>query len=187
MGGEETDLVVGSTLSLPALVKEGKIDAASTVAICKVGAGVVVPAGNPKPAIASAEDLKRALLAAKFIVFADPVRGGAAGIHIAGVIDKLGITEQTRPKTRLGAGGDITEVTLALGDGALGMTQISEIAQKPGAELVGPLPAEIQSYITFTAAVSPSSPNPQAAREVIKLMRSPAGVQSIKKNGMEPG
>jgi len=94
-----------------------QIDPASTVAICKVGAGVVVPAGNPKPAIASAEDLKRALLAAKFIVFADPVRGGAAGIHIAGVIEKLGITEQTRPKTRLGAGGDITEVTLALGTG----------------------------------------------------------------------
>src|SRR5258705_5387720 len=97
MGGEEADLVIGSTPSMPALVQASKIDPASTVAICKVGAGVVVPARNPKPAIASAEDLQRALLAAKFIVFAEPVRGGAAGIHISGEIEILGITEQTRP------------------------------------------------------------------------------------------
>jgi hypothetical protein len=41
--------------------------------------------------------------------------------------------------------------------------------------------------VTFTAAVSPTSPNQQAGRDVIKLMQSPVGVQSIKKNGMDPG
>jgi molybdate transport system substrate-binding protein len=185
MGGEEADLVIGSTLSMPALVKAGKIDPASTVAICKVGAGVVVPASNPKPAIASAEDLKRALLAAKFIVFADPVRGGAAGIHIAGVIEKLGITEQTRPKTRLGAGGDITEVTLALGDGALGMTQISEIAQKPGAELVGPLPAEFQNTTTFMAG-TPAGAEPWGpVAAFLTFLRGPAAAAVITAKGMQ--
>ena len=185
MGGEEADVVIGSTLSMPALVKAGKIDPASTVAICKVGAGVVVPAGNPKPAIASAEDLKRALLAAKFIVFADPVRGGAAGIHIAGVIDKLGITEQTRPKTRLGAGGDITEVTLALGDGALGMTQISEIAQKPGAELVGPLPAEFQNTTTFMAGTPAGAESWGPVAAFLTFLRGPAAAAVITAKGMQ--
>jgi molybdate transport system substrate-binding protein len=64
---------------------------------------------------------------------------------------------------------------------------IPNILSVPGAELVGPLPAEIQSYIVFTAAVSAHSPNQQAARDVIKLLTSPAAVQSIKQKGMEPG
>jgi molybdate transport system substrate-binding protein len=186
MGGEEADLVIGSTLSMPALVKEGKIDAASTVAICKVGAGLVVPAGSPKPAIGSAEDLKRALLAAKFIVFADPVRGGAAGVHIAGVIQKLGITDQTRPKTRLGAGGDITEVTVGLGDGALGLTQISEIVQKPAAEFLGPLPAEFQNYTTFMAGIPAGAEPWGPVAAFLAFLKSPLADAVIRAKGMEP-
>jgi len=186
MGGEEGDLVIGSTLSMPALVKDGKIDAASTVAICKVGAGLVVPAGNPKPAVATAEDLRRALLGAKFIVFADPVRGGAAGVHIAGVIQKLGITEQTRPKTRLGAGGDITEVTVGLGDGALGLTQISEIVQKPAAEFLGPLPPEFQNYTTFMAGIPAGAKPSEAVSAFLAFLKSPLADAVIRAKGMEP-
>lgn len=43
----------------------------------------------------SVEEFKRALLAAKAIVYAGPVRGGAAGIH-AGVIEKLGLTANSK-------------------------------------------------------------------------------------------
>jgi molybdate transport system substrate-binding protein len=133
LGGETADLVIGSTPSISRLVKEGKIDAESLATIAKVGVGIVVPSGTPKPRVASVDDLRRALLAAKTVVYADPVGGGAAGIHVAQVIEKLGLSEQLKSKTKFGAGGDVTEVTLAQGDGALGMTQISEIAGKPGA------------------------------------------------------
>src|SRR5207245_976601 len=71
-GGETADLVIGSTPSMAGLVQEGKINADSQVTIAKVGVGVVVPAGTPKPRIASIEDFKRALLAAKTIVYAEP-------------------------------------------------------------------------------------------------------------------
>ncbi len=185
LGGEEADLVIGSTLSMPALVKEGKIDAASQVAICQVGAGMVVPAGSPKPRVASADDLRRALLAAKFIVYADPVRGGAAGIHIAGVIQKLGISEQLRPKIKLGAGGDVTEVTLALGDGALGLTQISEIAQKAGADLVGPLPDEFQNTTTFMAGTPAGAEPSEAVAAFLGFLKSPAAIAVINAKGMQ--
>src|SRR5439155_17546281 len=122
MGGEEVDLVIGSSQSMPALVKSRKINANSQTAICKTGIGVVVASGA-EVRVTSVEDFKRALIAARAIVYADPVRGGAAGIHVAKVIEKLGLTEQLKPKLRLGAGGDITEVTLSLGPGALGITQ----------------------------------------------------------------
>src|SRR5262245_6105846 len=127
MGGEEADLVISSPASISSLVTGGRIEAGSEVTISKTGVGIVVPSGTPKPRIASIEDFKSALLAAKIVVYADPAGGGAAGIHIARVIEKLGIAEQLRPKTKFGAGGDVTEVTLAQGYGALGLTQVTEI------------------------------------------------------------
>ena len=67
-GGESTDLVIGSTLSISTLVKDGRIRPDSPVTICKVGVGAVVPSGTPKPEVASVEGLLRALLAAKVVV-----------------------------------------------------------------------------------------------------------------------
>jgi molybdate transport system substrate-binding protein len=95
-GGEQADLVISSPASISSLVAQGKIDAGSEVAISKTGVGVVVPSGTPAFSIASSEDFKRALLAAKVVVYANPAGGGAAGIHIARVIDKLGIAEQLK-------------------------------------------------------------------------------------------
>jgi molybdate transport system substrate-binding protein len=152
MGGEEADLIISSSQSMPPLVYQGKIQAGSQTAICQTGVGVVVAEGI-ELGVNSVEDFKRALLAAKAVVYADPARGGAAGIHVAKVIEQLGLTEQLRSKLRLAAGGDITEATLSLGPTALGITQISEIADKPQAQLAGPLPKELQNYTVFVAGV----------------------------------
>src|SRR4051794_28149780 len=92
--GEEADLVISSRQSIASLVKEGKIEPSSQMTISKVGVGMVVASGNTPPPIANVEDFGRALLAAKVVVYADPSRGGAAGIHIAGLIQRLGLAEQ---------------------------------------------------------------------------------------------
>jgi molybdate transport system substrate-binding protein len=76
---------------------------------------------------------------------------------------------------------------VAQGEVELGIIVIPNILSVPGAELVGPLPSEIQSYIVFTAAVSAQSPNRQAARDLIKLITSPAVLPLLKAKGMEPG
>ena len=76
---------------------------------------------------------------------------------------------------------------VAQGEVELGIIVIPNILSVPGAELVGSLPPEIQSYIVFTAAVSARSPNQQAARDLIKLITSPAVVPLLKAKGMEPG
>jgi molybdate transport system substrate-binding protein len=69
----------------------------------------------------------------------------------------------------------------------LGIIVIPNILSVPGAEVVGPIPPDVQSYIMFTAAVSAQSPNQQAARELIKLLKAPATIPLIKAKGMEPG
>jgi molybdate transport system substrate-binding protein len=133
----------------------------------------------------SIEDLKRALLAARAIVYADPARGGAAGIHVARVIEQLGLTEQLKPRLRLAAGGDITEVTLSLGPTALGITQISEIADKPQAQLAGPLPEELQNYTVFVAGMPANASQSDGAAALLKFLRSPKAIAVIKAKGMK--
>jgi molybdate transport system substrate-binding protein len=184
MGGEEADLIISSSQSMPSLVYQGKIQAGSQTAICQTGVGVVVAEGI-ELSVNSVEDFKRALLAARAVVYADPARGGAAGIHVAKVIEQLGLTEQLRPKLRLATGGDITEVTPSLGPTALGITQISEIADKPQAQLAGPLPEELQNYTVFVAGVPANTPQSDGATALLKFLRNPKAIAVIKAKGME--
>ena len=185
LAGESADLIVGSTQSTEQLAKAGKIDPGSPVTIAKLGIGAVVASGSPKPSIATADELKRALLAAPTVVYAFPAGGGAAGIHIAHVIETFGITDQLKPKTRFGQGGDVTEVTLAQGPGAFGMTQISEIVKKPGADYVGPFPAELQNYTGVTVAIPAGAKPSEAVTALIAFLRSPTAVAALKERGME--
>jgi molybdate transport system substrate-binding protein len=186
MDGEGADLVISSPASISSLVKRGRIDADSPVTFAKTGVGIVVPAGTPKPRIASSEDLKTALLAAKTVVYADPAGGGAAGTHIARVIEKLGISEQLKLKTKLGAGGDVTEITLAEGYGALGMTQTSEIVGKAGAEFVAvPDELELQNYTGFTAGTPSGAKPSEAVAAFIAFLKSPAATAAMKAKGMQ--
>ncbi|MFL5102073.1 MAG: molybdate ABC transporter substrate-binding protein [Xanthobacteraceae bacterium] len=186
LDGEVADVVIASTVSMPALVKAGKIDAGSQVTICKTGIGIVVPAGTPKPRVASVEDFKQAVLAAKTIVYADPVRGGAAGVHVAKVLQQLGIAEQLKPTIKVGAGGDVTEVTLAQGNGALGITQISEIVGKLGAEFVGLLPDELQNYTIFVAGTPTGRQRSEAISAFVSFLKQPRAIAAIEAKGMQP-
>jgi molybdate transport system substrate-binding protein len=185
IGGEQADIIISSPPSFARIAQKVRIDAHNQIAICKVGAGVVVPSGPWVPRVDTIDDLRGALLAAKTIVYADPARGGAAGIHIARVIGWLGLTEQLKPKTRFGAGGDITEVTLTQGDKALGMTQVSEIVEKPGAEFVGPLPEELQNYTIFAAVTPGSEPPSPAAASLLTFLQGPVATAAIEKRGMQ--
>jgi molybdate transport system substrate-binding protein len=185
LAGETADLIVGSTQSMDRLAQEGRIDPASRVTIAKVGIGAVVPTGTAKPPIGNADELRRALLAASTVVYAFPAGGGAAGVHIAKVIERLGIAEQLKTKTRFGQGGDVTEVTLAQGPGAFGMTQISEIVHKPGAAYVGPFPAELQNYTGVTIG-TPAGATPSAAvATLVAFLHGPSATAAIRARGME--
>lgn len=183
--GEPADLLISSRQSVATLLNEQRIEAGSQTAISKVGVGVVVASASALPVIASVEDFRRTLLAAKTIVYADPSRGGAAGIHIARVILGLGLAEQLTPKTVLAAGGDVTEVTLSQGEGALGMTQISEIVGKPGAVFAGPLPRELQNYTIFAGGRPVGAQHPEIADALLRFLKSRPALAAMKAKGME--
>jgi molybdate transport system substrate-binding protein len=185
LNGETADLIIGSGPSIATLVREGKLRPDSEFTLCKVGVGMVVASATQKPTVTSIESFKAALLSANTMIYADPAGGGAAGIHIGRVIQSLGLTEQLKSKTRFGAGGDVTEVTLAAGPGALGLTQISEIVNKRGAELVGPLPKEIQNYTVVSVGAPDTTSKSEAIETFVAYLRSPRAMAAMTANGMQ--
>lgn len=163
------------------LAGAGKIDTTRTV-IAHSGIGVAIHKGAPKPDIGTTEAFKRALLNAKSVGF---TAAGASGAYLKTLFEKLGIADELKPRLKLlqGAAGEAA----ANGEVEIGMTQISEIIPYANAELVGPLPPELQSYTYFSAAVSAASKEVDAAKAFIQFLAAPAALASIKAKGMEPG
>jgi molybdate transport system substrate-binding protein len=183
--GEGADFVIGSSLTMPGLAKDGRINPASLVTICRTGIGIVAPTTDRARRIASVDDFKQAALDAKVVIYADPVRGGAAGVHVARVLQKLGIADRLKSQITLAAGGDVTEVTLAQGGGALGITQISEIVGKAGADYLGPMPGELQNYTVFVGGTPAGAGPSNGATAFIKFLQGPAALAAIEAKGMQ--
>jgi len=184
-GGEVFDLAVLTPKAVDDLSKEGKFVAGSRANLARVGVGVVVKDGAPKPDIGSVAAFKQALLAAKSVVYIDPAAGGSSGIYVAGLLDKLGIAAEVKPKAKLIPGGAVAE-HVAKGEAELGIHQISEILPVKGVTLVGPLPAEIQNYTVYAAGLGAQAKEGDAAKALLKTLTSPAAAEVLKSKGMEP-
>jgi len=185
--GEAFDVAILTSNTIDDLVKAGKIAAGTRADIARSGIGVVVRAGVPKPDISSADAFKRAMLNAKSITYA---KDTPPAIHIASLVERLGIAEQMKPKIKLleGAGGTGRIVhAVAAGEADLGFAVISAIDLVPGAELLGPLPPELQNDIVYTGGVGAAAKEADAGKALIKFLMVPAAVAVIKSKGMEPG
>jgi len=184
-GGEAFDLAVLTPKAVDDLAKEGKFVAGSRANLARVGVGVVVKDGTPKPDVASVAAFKQALLAAKSVAYIDPAAGGSSGIYVSGLLDKLGIAAEVKPKAKLIPGGAVAE-HVAKGEAELGIHQISEILPVKGVTLVGPLPAEIQNYTIYAAGLGAQAKEGDAAKALLKTLTSPAAAEVLKSKGMEP-
>jgi molybdate transport system substrate-binding protein len=180
--GEPFDLAVLVNFQADEMIKQGKLLNDARSDIMKAGIGVAVRRGAPIPDISTVEAFKQTLLAAKSITY---LREGASTIYLDRLFARMGMAEALRAKTVKPETESVSEA-VAAGDVELGMIVIPNILSVPGAQLVGPLPKEIQSYIVFTAAVAANSPNQQAARDLIAFLKSPAAIAAIKAKGMSP-
>jgi molybdate transport system substrate-binding protein len=182
--GEAFDLAILTSSALDDLVKQGKLVAATRADIARSSVGLAVKKGAAKPDISTTEAFKRALLDAKSIAY---VEQGASGIYLKSLFERLGIAEQLKPKIKLLPASNPAANAVANGEAEIGMTQISEILPYVGAELVGPLPADIQLYTVFPAAVGAGAKEPAAAKALIKFLTAPAAFPVLKVKGLSPG
>ncbi len=179
--GTEFDVALLPRGDLDALAKAGSIGAGTQIDITRSAVGLCVRAGAPKPEIGTVEALKRTLLQAGTLGYSD----GPSGAYVAGLLVRLGIAEQMAPKTRL-TSAPVGEL-VAKGEAEIGIQQIVAILPVRGAELVGPLPSELQNIIIYAAGISARAAQPAAARAFIAFLRGPEVARIICAKGMEPG
>jgi len=180
--GDAFDLAMFGVGGIDDFTKQGKIAAGTHAEIARVGMGVGVRAGAPKPDISSVDAFKRALLNAKSVTY---IPEGAVGIHLARVFQRLGISEQMKAKTKPQQGAEGLAQAVAGGEAELGFMFTNQLLSVRGVALIGPFPPELQNYNVFTAAVGTAAKQPEAAKALIKFLTSPAAVAVIKAKGME--
>jgi molybdate transport system substrate-binding protein len=180
-GGAAFDIALLPRPELDALASGGKIAPESRTDITRSAVGLCVRAGAPKPDITTVENLKQALLAARTIGYSD----GPSGAYIADLLARLGLAEATKPKIRL-TSRPVAEI-VAAGEAEIGMQQIVAILPVKGAELVGPLPSELQNIIVYAAGLSTAAGENASARALIGFMATPDMARLIRAKGMEPG
>jgi molybdate transport system substrate-binding protein len=141
--------------------------------------------GAAKPDISSVDAFKRSMLAARSIAYPDPAGGGASGIYVASLLERLGIAVEMKPKTKLFPPAEVLYSSVASGDVEIGFNQISEILAQPTVELAGPLPSAIQNYTQFAPGIVTGSSQTDAGRALVTFLSSPAAQTVLKAKGFE--
>lgn len=162
---------------------KAKFVAGPTTDIARVGYGVAVKAGAPKPDIGSPEKLKQALLNAQSVAL---LPESAAGAYVMSVFARLGIAEamkaKIKPQTTTGA----IPAAVAKGDAEVGVF-LTNVLTAPGVDLVGPFPGDLQSELVFTSAVAADSKNESAAKALLDYLKTPEARAVLTAKGMTPG
>ena len=149
--------------------------------VARVGVGVGVRESAPLPDLSTVEAFKRALLAAKSVIYMDP-QIGTSGRHVAEVLQRLGISDEVNAKAKLGQGGQVAEA-VASGEIELAIHQISEILPVKGVRFAGPLPSELQKFTVYVAARVLSSKAGGTAARFIEHLTSPAARSRLARTG----
>ncbi len=169
--GAPVDIVVLTAALVDELIAEGEVVRGSRVNLGRVGTGVAVRAGTPRPDVRNVEVLRANILAATRIVCPDPAVA-TAGKVVLHVLDQLGVAAEVTPRLQYFPNGYAAMANLAQSDGQLemGITQVTEILANPGVTLVGPLPDAVQNMAVYSAGLAVRAAHPERSREFIRRL-----------------
>jgi molybdate transport system substrate-binding protein len=184
--GDTADVVVLSRAGIEALQKKGKIAPGTETTLASSGVGIAVKAGAPKPDISTPEALKRTLLAAKSIAYSEPSAGGASGVYFAKLLERMGIAEAMKPKTKYPPPGGFSANLLITGEAELAVQQKPELLHVAGAEVIGLLPGDLNVVTEFAVAIMAGCKNGEAASTLIQSLRSSEAVAVFRAKGLDP-
>jgi molybdate transport system substrate-binding protein len=178
-GGETADVVILTDEGIAELMAQGKL-AGKAQPVGRSGVGIAVRAGAAKPDIGTLDAMKRSLLAAESVAHS---RMGASGLYFASLLERLGLADKLKKRVIVDKGP--VGAAIARGDAQVGAQLLCELAPVPGIDIVGPLPAEVQNYNAFSAAVMKDCKNREAADAFMQFLRSDALRAAMKKNLFE--
>ena len=179
--GEPFDVIVLS-YDVEGLVKQGKLVADSRTVMGRIGIGVAVKQGAPKPDFSTVEAFRRSMLNAKSIATSGE---GSSGRYVAGLIERLGVADQVRPKIKSGGPGASAKM-VAAGEVDFVVSGLPPLLGTPGIEWLGYLPEEINNWLPFTGGLGANAKEADAGRTLLKFLTAPAATAVWKENGLEP-
>ncbi len=185
-GGETADVLILSRAGIDQLSKQGKITPGSDVTLAGSGVAIAVKAGAPKPDISSPEALKNTLLSCKSIAYSEPSAGGASGVYFAKLLERMGIAEAMRPKTKYPPAGGFSAALLMTGEAELAVQQKPELLHVAGAEIVGFLPGDLNMVTQFAAAITSEGKNAEVGKSLIKFLQSSDANEVFRSKGLDP-
>jgi len=184
--GESADLVILSESIIASLDKSGMFVPGSIINLGRTVTGVAVREGAPVPDISTPAAFKQALLKAKTVAYTDPKAGGSGGIMFAAMLERLGIADEVNKKAVLGKRGSEVARSIAEGRAEIGTTFISEVLPVQGVKVIGPLPGELHTANTYTAAIPAGSASRAAATALLRALTDPATRARWTAAGLEP-
>jgi molybdate transport system substrate-binding protein len=186
--GEAADVAIVTRDGAEVLTASSKIAPGSLIDVARSSIGICVAKGAPRPDISSAEAFKRAMLAAKSVALSKLVGGGASGVHMAKVFEQLGITGPMAAKSHYGAGGaaGLAGLVVLRGEAEIGIQQMSELMAVSGIDVIGPLPAALQSVTMFTGGIPTNASHTEAGRALLQFLMTAEVKRVIAAKGLEP-
>jgi molybdate transport system substrate-binding protein len=181
--GTRMDMAILFTETMDRFIRTTNVAVGSRFDILQSGIGAVVRAGAHKPDIGSPAALKTALLGAKSVAFSQ----GPTGVYMATVVQRLGIADQMRPKTIITDSGiGAVGKAVANGDAELGIHGTYELLSVAGIDFVGPIPADLQKMMVYSAIIPAHAKEPEPAKSLARFLSSEIAIPLIKQKGMEP-
>jgi molybdate transport system substrate-binding protein len=185
-GGARADLVILSTAAVAAAEKEGAALAGSRAIVGRAEIGVAVRDGTPAPDISTTDAFKKALLAAKSVSFTDTSGGGTAATFVAGLFDRLGLTEAVGKKAVTFKTGREVIAAVVKGDAELGIGFTTEFVPVKAVKVIGALPKEIEFVNEYSAYIAATSTVVEPTRAFLAYLARPASRETFKAAGVMP-
>lgn len=169
--GAAADLVILTAALLATLADEKLVTASSVIDVGLVETALAVRVGDPEPMASDASGLRDALRAADAI-FVPDIKASTAGIHVAKVLQQLGIADDVADRLQVFPNGATAMRQLAASKARrpIGCTQSTEIISAKGVILCGPLPAGTELATMYTAGIASAAAHPEQARLMIDLV-----------------
>lgn len=178
--GETADVLIAQPDHIAELIESGKIIPGEYPVFGRVGLGLAIRADAPVQSIATVEELRQVLLKADALVTNTVVSGD----QFVATLEKLNMPEAVKNKVVRLPGGVYERVIQGKGND-IGAGVVTIIKETEGVRLLGPLPAEVQSYQAYAAAPMTAAASPATAKKFIAYLASPAAKASFTASGVE--
>ena len=178
------DVLIAATAVVDQALKDGRVIADSRTPLGRIGTGVAISRGAAHPDVSTVDALKRALVQAAAVLISQ----GASGTSALKMFGDIGVLDAIQPKiVRVESGAALIE-RLGTSRGEIGLGYVSELnygAARGGGDVVGPLPASLQSFAGYDAVVMAGTRTPQVARQFLRTLTSPAARTLFVASGWE--